>query len=220
MDIGRSAPRHQAIAELYPQSTKLQEYLSEYFAVVVRLCHHLCKLGQKSTFGQITSSLNQTALMGFQTDLETWASSIREEMRLKEAQENSEFREKSRSIFKSVTDEQNLAKQRRILAAKASTKNKILDFFSKYDYETARKQIRKAGNTSLHKRRVQYQEWKDSPDSCTLVFTGKLGSGKSVLLANIVGDLSLSTAKEPPLVAYFFCRHDIPEGLRARTILG
>ncbi|CAN9253185.1 unnamed protein product [Alternaria alternata] len=220
MDIGRSAPRHQAIAELYPRSTKLQEYLSEYFVVVVRLCHYLYKLGQKSTFGQITSSLNQTALMGFQTDLEKWASSIREEMRLREAQENSGFREESRSMFKFVTEEQRLAKHRRILAAKAATKNKILDFFSIYDHETAHKQIRKAGNTSLHKRHVQYQEWKDSPDSCTLVFTGKLGSGKSVLLANIVGDLNLSTIKEPPLVAYFFCRHDIQESLQARTILG
>lgn len=220
MDIGRSAPRHQAIAELYPRSTKLQEYLFEYFVVVVGLCHHLCKLGQKSTFGQITSSLNQTALTGFQTDLEIWASSIREEMRLKEAQENSGFREESRSVFKSVTEEQKLAKRRRILAAKAATKNKVLDSFSKYDYETAQQQIRKAGNTSLHKRHVQYQEWKDAPDSCTLVFTGKLGSGKSVLLANIVGDLRLSTAKEPPLVAYFFCRHDIQESLQARTILG
>ncbi|RYN73204.1 hypothetical protein AA0117_g7987 [Alternaria alternata] len=220
MDIGRSAPRHQAIVELYPRSTKLQEYLSEYFVVVVRLCHHLCKLGQKSTFGQITSSLNQTALMGFQTDLEKWASSIREEMRLREAQENSGFREESRSIFKFVTEEQKRAKQRQIQAAKAATKNKVLDFFSKYDYETAQKQIRKAGNTSLHKRHVQYQEWKDSLDSCTVVFTGKLGSGKSVLLANIVGDLNLSTAKEPPLVAYFFCRHDIQESLQARTILG
>ena len=220
MDIGRSAPRHQAIAELYPRSTKLQEYLSEYFIVVVRLCHYLCKLGQKSTFGQITSSLNQTALMGFQTDLEKWASSIREEMRLREARENYGFREESRSMFKFVTEEQKLAKHRRILAAKAATKNKVLDFFSKYDYETAQKQIRKAGNTSLHKRHVQYQEWKDSLDSCTLVFTGKLGSGKSVLLANIVGDLNLSTAREPPLVAYFFCRHDIQESLQARTILG
>jgi ankyrin repeat protein len=158
--------------------------------------------------------------MGFQTDLEKWASSIREEMRLREAQENSGFREESRSIFKFVTEEQKRAKQRQILAAKAATKNKVLDCFSKYDYETAQKQIRKAGNTSLHKRHVQYQEWKDSLDSCTLVFTGKLGSGKSVLMANIVGDLNLSTAKEPPLVAYFFCRHDIQESLQARTILG
>jgi ankyrin repeat protein len=158
--------------------------------------------------------------MGFQTDLEKWASSIREEMRLREAQENSGFREESRSMFKFVTEEQKLAKHHRILAAKAATKNKVLDFFSTYNYETAHKQIRKAGNTSLHKRHVQYQEWKDSLDSCTLLFTGKLGSGKSVLLANIVGDLSLSTAKEPPLVAYFFCRHDVQESLQARTILG
>ena len=220
MDIGRSAPRHQAIAELYPRSTKLQEYLSEYFVVVVQLCHYLYKLGQKSTLGQITSSLNQTAVMGFQTDLHKWASSIEEEMRLREAQESSGFREETRLMFKSATDEQKLAKKRRVLAAKAVTKNRVLDFFSTYDHETAQKQIRKAGNTLLHTRYVQYQKWKDSPDPCTLVFTGKLGSGKSVLLANIVGDLNIFTGKERPLVAYFFCRHDVQDSLQARTILG
>ena len=41
-----------------------------------------------------------------------------------------------------------------------------------------------------------------------------------MLLANIVDDLNLSTEKDPPLVAYFFCRHDLPESLQARTILG
>ena len=141
-------------------------------------------------------------------------------MHLREAQESSGFREETRLIFKFATDEQKLAKKRQVLAAKAATKNRVLDFFSTYDHETAQKQIRKAGNTLLHTRYVQYQKWKDSPDSSTLVFTGKLGSGKSVLLANIVGDLNFSTGKERPLVAYFFCRHDVQESLQARTILG
>lgn len=45
MDVGRSAPRYQAIALLYPRSTKLQSYLTEYFIVVVGLCRYLFKCG-------------------------------------------------------------------------------------------------------------------------------------------------------------------------------
>jgi len=103
MDIGRSAPRHQAIAMLYPRSTKLQSYLSEYFVVVVRLCHYLYKFGQKTTFEQYTSSLNDGNLVAFQAGLGKWASSIEQEMQVSEAIENSEVRALSRSMFDSTS---------------------------------------------------------------------------------------------------------------------
>ena len=209
MDIGRSTPRHQAIAVLYPQSPKLQSYLFEYFIVVVVLCRYLFRFAQKSTLQQFTSSLNDGNLKLYQNDLNTWASSIEREMQVCEAQENAGFRALSRSIFKSASHKQRLA-----------TNSRVLDFCSTYDHETVWKQTRKAGNTLIFEQLTEYREWKDSLHSCTLLFTGKLGSGKSVLLANIVDDLSLSMEKDQPLVAYFFCRHDVLESLRARTILG
>ena len=209
MDIGRSAPRHQAIAMLYPRSTKLQSYLSEYFVVVVRLCHYLYKFGQKTTFQQYTSSLNDGNLVAFQAGLGKWASSIEQEMQVSEAIENSEVRALSRSMFDSTSYQHKLA-----------AKNRMLDLCSTYDHETIWKQTRKSGNTFLHSTFTQYKSWKTSPHSCTLIITGQLGSGKSVLLANIVDDLSFTTEKERPLVTYFFCRHDVPESLQARTILG
>jgi DNA replication protein DnaC len=209
MDIGRSAPRHQATAELYPRSTKLQSYLSEYFIVAVGLCRYLFRFGQKSTLQQFTSSLSDGDLRTYQNDLKKWASSIEQEMQVSEAQENSGFSALSRSMFQTASQQQKFA-----------IRNRVLDFCSTYDHETAWKQIRKAGTTLLYTSFVEYREWKESPHSCTQVFTGKLGSGKSVLLTNIVDDLSLSTEKERPLVTYFFCRHDMPESLQARTILG
>jgi hypothetical protein len=51
-----------------------------------------------------------------------------------------------------------------------------------------------------------------------LVCTGKLGLGKSTLLANVVEDLVLSSSQST--VAYFFCRHDIAESLKAKTVIG
>jgi ankyrin repeat protein len=209
MDTGRSAPRYQAMALLYPRSTKLQSYLFEYFIVVVSFCRYLFKFGQKSTIQQFTSSLNDSHLKAFQADLENWANSIREEMHLSDAQEKSGARAITREIFKSASSQQKLA-----------TKMRVLDFCSTYDHEIAWKQTRKAGNTSFHTKNVEYQEWRDGSHPRTLMYTGKLGSGKSVLLANVVDDLCLSTEKERSMIAYFFCRHDVQESLKARTIIG
>ena len=92
MDVGRSAPRYQAIALLYPRSTKLQSHLTEYFIVVVGLCCYLFKFGQKLTVQQFTSSLSDSHLKTFQTDLDKWANSIKEQMHLSEVQGSSGFR--------------------------------------------------------------------------------------------------------------------------------
>jgi len=209
MDVGRSAPRYQAIALLYPRSTELQSYLAEYFIVVVGLCRYLFKFGQKSTVRQFTSSLSDAHLKTFQADLGKWANLIKEQMHLSEAQESSGLRALTREIFKSSSHQQTYAMNMR-----------VLDFCSTYDHEMVWKQTRKAGNTSFYTEQTEYQEWRDDSDPCTLIYTGKLGSGKSVLLANIVDDLSLTTERKRPLVAYFFCRHDVPESLQARTIIG
>jgi ankyrin repeat protein len=209
MDIGRSAPRNQAMALLYPRSKKLQTYLSEYFIVVVGLCRHLFKFGQKSTVQQFASTLSDSNLKAFRTELNVWENSIREETHLSEAQENSGFRALSKKMFKSASYQQKLA-----------TNLQVLNFCSTYNHQTTWKQTRKAGNASFFVQRAEYQEWKAWSDPCTLMYTGKLGSGKSVLMANIVDDLNLSTKKTRFAVTYFFCRHDVPESLKARTILG
>ncbi|EMD92327.1 hypothetical protein COCC4DRAFT_162321, partial [Bipolaris maydis ATCC 48331] len=209
MAIGRAAPRYQAMALLYPRSKKLQSHLAEYFILVVKLCHYLFKYEQKSSVRQFTSSLNDTLLKTLQTDLDKWANSIKEEVNLNEAQENSRSRAFTMEIFKSST-----------LQRRHETKMRVLNFCSKFDHETAWKQIRKLGNSSFHTQSAEYQEWKTGSLPGTIIFTGKLGSGKSVLLANIVDDLNLTTGKDQSTVAYFFCKYDILGSLQTRTILG
>jgi ankyrin repeat protein len=216
MAVGRSAPRYQMMALLYPRSKNLQSHLSEYFIVVVRLCYWLLKFTQKSTLSQFASTLSDADLKTCQSELDLWASSIKEEVSLllakkieEEAQESSRFRALSSKFSESVSLQQKLKRNLR-----------VLDLCSLYDYETAWKQTRKIGNTTLLNRTTEYQDWKGQVDSCTLLYTGKLGSGKSVLLANIVDDLNLHVRSKDITVAYFFCQHDIPESLRARTVLG
>ncbi|MCJ1384352.1 hypothetical protein MMC17_007468 [Xylographa soralifera] len=216
MNVGRLAPCYEQVALLYPRSQTLQSSLFEYFIVVVGLCHQVLRFTQKSRFEQFVSTLSNSETNAYQLELDRWASAIKEEMNLmmakkidEEGQENSRFRAFS-----------NKQRERRSLERTMRTKQRILDACSTYEYQTAWKQIRKAGSATLFSGNAKYEDWRCQTDSCTLVYTGKLGSGKSVLLANIVDDLYLYAGNQNITVTYFFCRHDIHESLRARTIVG
>jgi hypothetical protein len=106
MAVGRSAPRHQMTALLYPQSKTLQAYLSEYFTVVVHLCHQILKFAQMSPLGQFATTLNDSDRRTFQSELDTWANLIGKEVNVmmaskieQEAQENLRFRASKASFL-------------------------------------------------------------------------------------------------------------------------
>ncbi|KAF3390137.1 hypothetical protein DPV78_011474 [Talaromyces pinophilus] len=214
MIIGRGAPRYQTLAAIYPRSKELQTNLCEYFIVVVRLCHHILKYTQKSTVMQFTSTLNASNLESFQPELEIWATAIKEEVNIlmakrfeDEADKNSKFRDWSLGFRTLESHQKQLAATRR-----------VLDLCSTYDYQAKWKQTRKIGNATVFQSDDKYQLWKNFQTSATLMYTGRLGSGKSVLMANIVDDLNMDL--QNTMVAYFFCRHDEAESLKAKTILG
>lgn len=219
MHAGRSAPRYQQMALLYPRSRALQAHLCEYMIVVVHICHHVLKFSQNSYIKQLSvATIGDGDLKQYQVDLETWATAIREEVNLlmgrtieDEAKENSGFRAVM-SSFSDSTAYRRTAKDR--LA--------VLDACSKFDHQTPWKQARKIGTTSLFMESQPYKSWKSdaAAGSRTLVYTGKLGSGKSVMMANMVDDLNLHAHADKLPVAYFFCRHDIPQSLRPVTVIG
>ncbi|KAJ5749070.1 uncharacterized protein N7511_010766 [Penicillium nucicola] len=216
MEVGRVAPRYERMALLYPRSMHLQSCMYEYFIVIVNLCHKLLKFTQKSSLGQIKASVVDGDLKTSQTNLELWATRMRDEVQLlmaeeiaDEAAKNSKFREFSSAVSKSDSYKRQLKSHLR-----------MLDFCSTYDHTMAWKQNRKAGTTCLFHESAEYRNWKNQSSSGTLVYTASLGFGKSVLLANLVDDLHIHVQDSKVPVIYFFCRYDISESLQARTIIG
>lgn len=205
------------MALLYPQSKALQSNLFEYFIVVVRLCHQLLKFTQKSIFSQSVSYLSDSDMETYRSDLDRWATSISAEITLIMANDMANEEARINSTYKSLSSLVSKEESHRRIVA---TKRHVLDFCSKYDYERPWKSTRKLGNTTLFRHAAKYQEWKSQVNSCTLMYMGKLGSGKSVLLANIVDDLNIHVQSKNTVVTYFFSRHDIPESLNARTVIG
>ncbi|KAF5591167.1 heterokaryon incompatibility protein het-E-1 [Fusarium subglutinans] len=214
MAVGRNAPRYQAMAAIYPKSKNLQRYLCEYFIIVTRLCFQSISWTRKSAFSRLSTSISDPDMKEFQSELDIWSSSIKEEANLllnqkidEEAKENTKFRKLTTFLSESSSH------QRRIKICA-----RFLQACSQYDYRTTWKQTRKSGTTRLLESFSEYQRWKFNQSSYdSVLFCGKLGAGKSVLLANVVDDLNL---QNNAIVLYFFARYDRHDGLNARIILG
>ncbi|KAF5987246.1 heterokaryon incompatibility protein het-E-1 [Fusarium coicis] len=214
MTVGRNAPRYQAMAAIYPKSKNLQRYLCEYFIVVTNLCYQLVTWVQKPALNRISTSLRDPDMKSFQADLDTWSASIKEEADLLLSQR---FQEEARenATFRSIISYRSEYIHHR---QKMDRSIRFLDACSQHDYRTTWKQTRKRGTTRTLPSYCEYQKWKNTPYvSDSILFRGKLGAGKSVLLANIIDDLNLL---QNAITLYFFARHDTPDSLSSRTILG
>ncbi|KAJ5288755.1 hypothetical protein N7478_001785 [Penicillium angulare] len=214
MVIGRSAPRYEKLAILYPRSKELQSFLTEYFTIVVQLCHRILRFTQKSTLGRIGATLNDSDLIGFQQQLESRARDIKDEVNYLMAQRIEEQASFTTHVW-SRRPSKEIIHQRQMKAY-----FEVLDFCSTYDYMSPWKQARRLGNTTLFHLCLQYLTWRERAYSSSLILTGRLGSGKSVLLANMVDDLNLHFQGQNTTVAFFFCRHDLPESLKPRAMIG
>ena len=216
MDVGRSAPRYQALGLLYPRSKLLQSQISEYFIVVVHLCNRIMKFARKSAFSKLGSTVNDSDVKELQAELNIWAKSIKEEVDLllaqkidMEVQSSSAFRALSTRHAKATEHQRKLAERLR-----------ILDMFSTHDYETLWRQIRKTGTTTSFLQTTEYHDWRDCKASTTLLYRGRIGSGKTVMMANIVNDLVAHTEGTDAVVAYYFCPHDSWKALDCHVVLG
>lgn len=216
MNVGRSAPRLEKIGVLYSRSRDLQSFIYEYFIVVVHLCHDILRFTKRSTLKKFGAALSDSHLAKYTSEIDSWSQTIQEEVHYlmarrteEEAEATSRFRNASNLFFRSASAQQKLQQRER-----------ILDFCCQFDYMAPWKRARKAGNTNLFRNCPHYRSWKDHPNPSTLIYTGKVGSGKSVMFANMVDDLHLYAASKTVAEAFFFARHDVPESLKARTVIG
>ncbi|MCJ1428875.1 hypothetical protein MMC29_006786 [Sticta canariensis] len=220
MRIGLTCPRYQDFGLLYPKSTRLQSALCDYFVVIVCLCKEAVLFLKKPFWSQLSSSMLkpfESEFGKFQQDLKSLASAIREEVSLASNQEQqNEVQEMSR-FRKNFADTSSQELQEVRTWRRRKAELRLLNACSTYNHENAWKQARKRGNTNWICHDDGYKQWKQGTASSTLWCTGKLGSGKTVLTANVVEDLKINTAAA---VAYFFCRHHEAESLKTRTIIG
>ncbi|KAF0319893.1 nacht domain protein [Colletotrichum asianum] len=169
MEAGRQAPRHNAMALIYPKSKALQNYLCEYYIVVVGLCQQIQNFNRKPLLGRMVSALDNSELKRLQSNLSKWSTSISglvevllNENMMNETKQSSRTRE----LLSKWSDSE--VYQRRL-----KTKARWLNACSTYEYQTTWKQTRKKGTSSLFSAWTEYQSWKHDPNSSAMLLSGK-----------------------------------------------
>lgn len=198
MRLGTSWALHEDFAQLFPQSEELQTYFCEYLVVLMKLCHKIVVFSQKNTGAQLLSSIGSSFDSEFgniQKELDQWGCLIQQQCQLL-AMKIATGAEHTRS--------HNL--KRRILRRLSPYQN---------DFETRWRRQRKKGTCEWVFDTPEFKNWRSMQTSATLCVSGKLGSGKTVSMANIVARTDL----EQPC-AYAFCASQEPSSLRATSILG
>ena len=210
MKVGRSAPRYSEMVLLFPRSDTLRALLARYFTTVVRICTQVVSLCRQSVLGQAKSFIRGLDTSKFESDLAADVDDIKEQLYIVQTQDASTSYSLAREIhaWSSTKRSADIIREHQ----------KLLDRCSQFDHRAPWSRIRKQGSSTLVFDRQEYRDWTEYATPGTLLITGKLGSGKSVLLANIVDDLVLKKPSAP--VTYFFCSPDNGESLRCRTVLG
>lgn len=200
MMLGTSWDLHQDFAQLFPRSEVLQSYLCEYLIILMRLCRKAVLFGNRSYAGQLFSSLAvsfETEFGPLQRELDQWGLMIQLKANHLAAA----------CIVDTEKTKNNNQKQR------------LLQFLSpnQRQHATTWRRHRRKGNCKWIYQNAAYKAWRSRDNlSGTLCISGKLGSGKTVILANLVAHVNI----EQQPCAYFFCAFNEPDSLRSATILG
>ena len=232
MNVGLTAPRFEKYALCYATSKSLQNELCNYYSVVVNLCTRIVLFVRKSFIKQIASALRKPFEDEFgtlQKDLNRFGTEVKEEVSLaskqlqsrdsieaaQERKENSLFRAKGTVFRKDIAHELEQARKWRQGRAKA----RFLDSCSRYNFNVALNQARKKGASTWIFQNEEYRDWTSRTSSSTLLCSGIVGAGKTVLSANVVESLIVNKYQGSSL-GYFFCRSDEAASLKAREIIG
>lgn len=198
MRLGTSWALHEDFAQLFPRSEMLQTYFCEYLVVLMRLCNKIVVFGQKNTGAQLFSSIGSSFDSEFgtiQKELDQWGCLIQQQSQVLAVKLATDA-EKSRS--------HNL--KQRILRRLSPCQS---------DFETRWRRQRKKGTCDWIFDNPSFNKWNSMQSSATLCVSGKLGSGKTVSMANIVARTDL---KQP--CAHAFCATQEPSSLKATSVLG
>ena len=232
MNIGLTAPRFEKYALLYSTSTSLRKELCHYYSVVVSLCTRIVLFVKKPFIKQIASALRkpfEDEFGSFQKDLNRLGTEVKEEVSLaskqlqnrdsieaaQERKESSLFRVTGAVFQRDTMYKLEQARKWRQDRAKA----RFLDSCSRYNFEITLNQARKKGASTWIFQSEEYRQWISRTSSSTLLCSGIVGAGKTVLCANVIENLIVNKYQGSSL-GYFFCRSDEAASLKAREVIG
>ncbi|KAK4117813.1 hypothetical protein N656DRAFT_764948 [Canariomyces notabilis] len=222
LEIGRSAPIHDGLALLYQDDSVLQSLLCKYLVYLVQLCRRAILFTKKRPLSQLKASVLNSFDVEFgdlRERLRILGAIIKDHVDVKF--KTSQLQEASRSA-KSHSLLRVLSRD----ARRTQCEERIFRLFqalcrNRSMFERIRSWERSKGTATWLFSKPEYKTWKDQKSSSCLLIKGKIGCGKTVLMANIVDDLIRQPeGSSSPPIGFFFCKPEMPESLEARRIIG
>lgn len=242
MKVGRTCPIYQQFGHLYPGSLGLQASLCEHYAIIIRMCTRIVEVSRRKPTIQALFSMWSPfdAEFGpFQHDLENSTRAVESQISFAsklvaqdtallvkmESKENARHRRMSLKFHKDTRAEQSeVQKLRRLKCERdiAKMQTAIRTNLSDTNHGKPWRQAmhdRFPGTAEWFQQDSEFLKWKDSGTTTLLWCIGNMGSGKTVLVSNIIAYLH-SASDSSNVICFFFCRFDLGETLQARNILG
>ncbi|KAJ5719182.1 hypothetical protein N7493_007637 [Penicillium malachiteum] len=222
MSVGEMCPTYQAFDQLYPGCVGLQSALSEFCATIPSVL-----MPFESEFKAFVDKLDQgmkeiylqILLASEKADHET-----RNQLQY-EQRENANFRPLAISTFKRTMKHQNEADQWRIdqqARKTAKLKSNIRSNLSTINHVASWRQAiqpRVSNTAEWIQKDPAFSEWKESPGSAILWYSGTMGMGKTVLISSVIASFHANREREN-VIAYHFCRGGSEISLSAKSIMG
>jgi len=232
MRIGRSSSIHQDFVALYPTCNELHSFMCEYLILVVRVCQKIVVFETKPSVSQLVSSFTtsfDSVFKPLEDQIVMWSKFIDEKVRLLTAHaqicSEKEIPRMSKAIgyLTSVT-----ASERKRLFADRRLQLLIRLSPHQDEFDRGWRRQRRKGFSEWILKEDTYLQWKNPVwRRGNMSLIGSIGSGKSVALASIVGDLHSQIENGRPgapnrtaVVAAIFCQYDRSSTLDAGNILG
>ncbi|KIW32264.1 uncharacterized protein PV07_03824 [Cladophialophora immunda] len=242
MHIGRFCPVYDDFGSLYPGAAGLQAALCGFYATIIELCTKIILGSQKTLWQQFLSPIANPFESEFRPFLDRLEQDRREvELQIQLASQQAD-RETARlleldrrrsslnwkSAFKyhkegrEERDRAALWRERQKAREEVKTRSSIRSNLSPIDHDKAWKQAlrqRVSSTAEWFATEPDFVRWKRAQRTSIFWCIGNLGTGKSILVSNIIAHFSTNSTPST-VVAHFFCRFDDAQTTKARNILG
>ncbi|KAI9789088.1 MAG: hypothetical protein M1816_006338 [Peltula sp. TS41687] len=225
LKIRTCCPRYSEYQALFAQSSRLQNALDAYYAVIVRFCAKTIQVTGRTGFAHLKSMWTpfEREFGELERDLQRRNKDVNEEIRLASEQAASEYRTRFRDIFKQKSEKEQAWRLQANERKSKARKQSLLDQLSTHNHVAPLKEYRKKrhGETSMWlSKQSQYQTWLNDTQSRVFWLSGSIGSGKTVLTAAVIDDVLCHEFPANKFINFFFCKDNHAGSLQARTILG
>ncbi|KAG9563865.1 hypothetical protein KCU71_g6443, partial [Aureobasidium melanogenum] len=239
MTIGKRCPRFQEYQKLYRNSTDLQKVLCDFYSVVVRCCEQAVMMLRRTGYIQLLKSVTSSFNSDFDTimmQIEQSSEEVKETIHLVEATLDTGERQDQRKereaaekyrlssiIYRKERqkDEANRLAQKQLEKRRIRQASKLEKFCS-YNHKVAywKARTQRHGSTGQWLTQTSdFKRWITGDGPSMFWFTGILGSGKTVMTAFVVEQLSAKPIQASEKLVYFFCQYDNETSLKATTVM-